>query len=516
MQGPGRRGTFAVRRKVPLKATQPRADLKPGRPTMVLKPKGLQKAKPGKWLRVSTGQASKENRENQAPIGKRKPVGRKSLARPIIPVEVNNKPLIVLSTPSPLGSSSEWSPVFTAFNSSLAEINGDGMPLTAEDRLLENVKRQTLSVCIGMSPLLLTKPFVFPKPAPCQMLTEQNFENEIVHVDESSNVVSDFEDPCCSPKRLSIEAKTTITKNKVPDSEMPSKPVNLRKNLFTSAVAEARDSSCGSSSSAQEFEDSLNEPNMGIFPCDDVQSIHGLVVETCLELEKPEEEQSLPVDCHSEQYLDVSLPSVNHTQSEVSHINVPSLPIDEPAHFIEEPSISNDEPSLTIDEASLPINEASLPINEASLPINEASLPIDEPFLTDDSVHVESSVMSWDNSAQLDADAFKIHTSVVTSCLTGRKRFLDPKDEAPPLVKKPRPQEVQKQERMKQQPRDRTMNRTLALRKAAASKKAGVSTTNSAKGQKRIIGQYKAKGPMKGVPMAKLNLMKPNGTGKFL
>ena len=56
-------------------------------------------------------------------------------------------------------------------------------------------------------------------------------------------------------------------------------------------------------------------------------------------------------------------------------------------------------------------------------------------------------------------------------------------------------------------------NRTLALRRAAAvAGKSGASAAK-ARGQGRVTGQYKSKGPMKGVPMAKLNLLKPNGTG---
>ena len=445
---------------------------------MVIKPRAQQKPK---MLRASIGRASKDNRENQAPGTRRSAGTRKSLARQVLHPVMDPEPCIVLSTPSPSGSPGELSPGFTALDSSLAEINGDGMPMTAEDLLLENVKRQTLSVCRGMSPLLQAKPFALPKPALFKMPVEEKPEDQ-----SSFLMMSDFEDLSIGPKRLSIEATTTVTKNKAPDAEVSSKRVSLRKMLFSTAAGEDADNSPRSSSSSQEFEDSLNEPNICVFTRHDNITVGPTV-------EKPEEEPSLSVDIQSEQCLDSF---ADGCQSEPKVVDV------------EEPFLLNGETPLSVEELS---SEPTLPLEElevTTLTIEEPPLSTDKPIMKEDLVFI------GDNSTQLDEDAFKVHTSIVTSRLLGRKRLSDPTDEAPRQVKKLRPQEVKKAEVKKQPPRERPMNRTLALRKAAASKKTGApSATGNSKAQKKVGGQYKPKGPMKGVPMAKLNLLNSNRTG---
>ncbi|XP_038063476.1 abnormal spindle-like microcephaly-associated protein homolog [Patiria miniata] len=470
-RGAGRRSTFSVHRKVPLKVTQPQAVLKPSRPTMILKPKGQQKPQaPGKQPRPSTGKASRANQENRAPI--RQSDAQKSVIRPMVPAEVENdsERQILPSTPSPR-SVCERSTLeeFTALDSSLAEINGDGMPVTAEDLLLENLKRQTLSVCNGMSPLLQTaKPFVLHKPTQANnrvTITEDPHVGDCN--EECPNEVMPDEASPKVPKRLSIEAKTTVTKNKAPEEEQPSKPATVRKNLFVSDEAGGNRSSEQMGSSPPEFEDSLNEPRLSHVPNDDEnedQSSNGnVIVEQCTELL----EEISPVANHAELSLDFDVHQNKHGSI---------LPVDD--------HVQSDAPPV-VDEPTLDSGTA-----ESSLPLLR------------------------DNSAQqLGTDDFKVHTSVVTGSLISRKRVSDPKDKAESPPKKLKTQDAKGHGAKKQPPppRDRTMNRTLALRKAAAAEKFG-NKTAKAKAQGKPAGQYKAKAPMKGVPMAKLNLLKSNAT----
>ncbi|XP_022094618.1 abnormal spindle-like microcephaly-associated protein homolog [Acanthaster planci] len=468
-RGAGRRSTFSVHRKAPLRVTQPQAVLKPSRPTMILKPKVMVE-KPqvpgGKRPQPSNGRASKENQENRAPI--KQSDSCKSARRLAAQVEVGDadEPQMDLSTPSSVDIY-EGSPLeeFTALDTSLAEINGAGMPVTAQDLLLENLKRQTLSVCSGMSPLLQTaKPFTLPKPTLADTHISQNAGPSVGNGVQECITELDEEEPCSGPKRLSIEAKTTVTKNKAPDTRQPSKPADIRKNLFLFAEAEG---SCSSKqmSSPSEFEDSLNEPQFTAVPCDPCVFGKG-ITEQCVDAPK----EVPPVPHCAEKSQDTKMCA--NTEIKGTCILMADIPL-------------KSDMSQSAGETSL----------DSMTPEN---IPVSPP-------------LRCDNSAQLGADDFKVHSSVVTSHLISRKRVSDPKDEAGSPPKKLKAQEVKSRGEKKPPPRDRTTNRTLALRRAAAAEKSG--KTAKARAQGRPTGQYKAKGPMKGVPMAKLNLLKPSGTG---